>query len=201
MLLSAESGISVVAETANLAETLLTLAATRPDVLVMDLALAGSDSHAGIVSIRRMHPYIAILFLTQEDGPEHLTRAIAAGAHGYMLKRSAPAQFIAAVREVAKGETELSPSSLSRLMADIQALARSSERIPPATALTSREQEVLKLLAKGHKVRDAASLLLLSVKTVEAHKLNLMRKLDIHNRTALMEYALEHGFLGTPEKA
>ena len=111
-----------------------------------------------------------------------------------MLKNSPPAELVAAVSKVAKRD-RLDPRSLSESAADLQALADTSARYSHAAALTLREQEILKLLAEGRTVRQTAGELSLSIKTVEAHKLNLMRKLDIHNRATLIEYALERGII------
>ena len=138
---------------------------------------------------------MAILFTTREDGAQQLETAMSMGARGYMLRGSTPAQFIAAVRKVAFGTDRLNPQSLSQHMSDLNALSRSHQLFSRGTALTPRETEIVKLLAEGHTVREVAMGLELSVKTVEAHKLNLMRKLNIHNRTALIDYAIIQGIV------
>lgn len=162
----------------------------------MDVALLhGAGAHT-VFAIRQTNPALSILFLTQEDTPEALEHAIEAGGRGYMLKGSPAAQLVAGIRQVAFSDDK-NPRSLSRIVPDLRALAAPNEPQPRTTVLTSREQEVMRLLAEGRTVREVAAELSLSVKTVEAHKLNLMRKLDIHNRASLVEYATQQGWLVT----
>jgi two-component system, NarL family, response regulator NreC len=194
-LLAGESDFHLMDEACNAAEAIAKVRATRPDVLVMDLALVGADGRQAALALRQSQFSTAILFLTRQDEPEHLRIAIAAGARGYMLKGSTPNQLVTAVREVAKSPGDGNPAGLSRLMPDLQALAESNQGYPRGSVLTAREQEVMKLLAEGRTVREVASELSLSVKTIEAHKLNLMRKLDIHNRASLVEYAVQAGVI------
>jgi two-component system, NarL family, response regulator NreC len=182
-------------EACDAAEAITKVRITPPDVLVMDLALVGADGQQAAFALRQSQPSTAILFLTRQDEPEHLRMAVAAGARGYMLKDSTPNQLIAAVREVAKSSDDGNPTGLSRIMPDLQALAESNQGYTRGTVLTAREQEVMRLLAEGRTVREVASELSLSVKTIEAHKLNLMRKLDIHNRASLVEYAIQTGVI------
>jgi two-component system, NarL family, response regulator NreC len=196
-LLGTESDLEVLDEASDLAETLAKAQLLSPDVLVIDLALVDAVGQQGAHSMRQGLPETAILFLTQEDGPAQLELAIAAGARGYMLKNSSPAQLVAGVRQIAFSDDQNS-RGLSKIVPDLQALAASNEGYPRGAVLTSREQEVMRLLAEGRTVREVASDLSLSVKTVEAHKLNLMRKLDIHNRTTLVEYAIQRGIV-TPQ--
>jgi two-component system, NarL family, response regulator NreC len=196
-LLSADSDLEVVDEASNLAETLAKVRLLSPDVLLMDLGVLQEEGQQAAVSIRQARPETALLFLTQEDAPEELELAIAAGARGYMLKTSTAAQLIAGVRQIAFEDSQ-DWRGLSKIAPDLQALAASSNNYSRGSVLTSREQEVMRLLAEGRTVREVASELSLSVKTVEAHKLKLMRKLDIHNRTSLVEYAVKRGLI-TPQ--
>jgi two-component system, NarL family, response regulator NreC len=193
-LLEAETDLEVVGEAANAAEAASQIPATRPNVLVMDVALLEGAGAQTVFSIRQSNPALAILFLTQQDGPEQLEHAIEAGGRGYMLKSSPAAQLVAGIRQVAFTDDK-NARGLSRIVPDLRALAASNEHQPRASVLTSREQEVMRLLAEGRTVREVASELSLSVKTVEAHKLNLMRKLDIHNRASLVEYAAQQGWV------
>jgi two-component system, NarL family, response regulator NreC len=194
-LFSAESEFHVTDEACDAAEAMAKLRVTPPDVLIMDLALVGVDGQQTAFALRQRQPSTAILFLTRQDEPELLRAAVGAGARGYMLKDSTPNQLIAAVREVAKGSDDGNPAGLSRIMPDLQALAQSNQGYTRGSVLTPREQEVMRLLAEGRTVREVASELSLSVKTIEAHKLNLMRKLDIHNRASLVEYAIQTGVI------
>ena len=192
-LLAAENDFEVLDEAADVEEALAKVRLLSPNVLLMDLGLLHSRQDAAF-SIRQARPQTAVLFLTQEDAPEQLELAIAAGARGYMLKNSTAAQLVAGVRQIAFADNQ-EARGLSKIAPDLQALAASNNGYPRGSVLTSREQEVMRLLAEGRTVREVASELSLSVKTVEAHKLNLMRKLDIHNRTSLVEYAVQRGLI------
>jgi DNA-binding NarL/FixJ family response regulator len=192
-LLSAESDLDVVGEASDVAEALGTARQVMPNVLVMDLALLRAQGEQGPLAIRQIDSSTGVLFLTQEDSPEQLELAIAAGARGYMLKNSPPRQLLAGIRQIAVSDDH-NPRSLSRLVPDLQALALNNKNTR-ASVLTLREQEVMRLLAEGRTVREVASELSLSIKTIEAHKLNLMRKLDIHNRSSLVEYAVRAGLI------
>jgi DNA-binding NarL/FixJ family response regulator len=190
----AENDLEVVGEASSAAEALAQIQQTSPQVVVMDLELLEDGSARTVFAMRQAHPSLAILFLTEEDGPEHLKHAVEAGGRGYMLKSSSPAELVAGIRQVAFHDHN--PSSLSRIVPDLRALSGPNETSKArSSVLTSREQEVMRLLAEGRTVREVASELSLSVKTVEAHKLNLMRKLDIHNRASLIEYATQQGWV------
>jgi two-component system, NarL family, response regulator NreC len=196
-LLAEESDLDVVGEASNVAEALGTAQQVMPNVLVMDLALLQADGEQGPLAVRQIDSSIGVLFLTQEDSPEQLELAIAAGARGYMLKNSPARQLLAGIRQIATTDDQ-NPRSLSRLVPDLQALALNNNNAR-ASVLTLREQEVMRLLAEGRTVREVAAELSLSIKTIEAHKLNLMRKLDIHNRSSLVEYAVRAGLIpGVP---
>jgi len=196
-LLSAESDLEVVGEASDLAETLLKTQQLSPDVLVMDLALIQMQEPSALVALRQTKAHAGLLFLTNEDSPELLELAITAGAQGYMLKNSTASQLVAGIRQVVTTDDQ-AMGTLSRIVPDLQALAASNQSYTRGPVLTAREQEVVRLLAEGHTVREVASELLLSVKTVEAHKLNLMRKLDIHNRATPVDYAVRNGIVPAP---
>jgi two-component system, NarL family, response regulator NreC len=193
-ILSAEVGLEVVGECSSLEEAVSKARMSPPHVLVMDVMLLQMAGDGLLFAMRQMQRTTAVFFLTHSDEPGLLELAISAGARGYMLKSSAAAQLGAAVHRVAGGGDQ-DPREISQSVPDLQALAQSNDRYPRVAALTSREQEILKLLAEGRTVRGTAAELSLSVKTVEAHKLNLMRKLDIHNRANLIEYAIEKGVI------
>ncbi len=210
-LLSAENDLEVIAEASDAAEALEKVrpavsdpAAEQPakdpaipDLVIMDLALLDGQGQQAGFAIRQAQPNVALLFLTNEDGPEQLERAVNAGARGYMLKSSPPAQLLAGIRQIAFTDDQ-NPQGLSKIVPDLRALATSNDGYPRGAVLTSREQEVMRLLAEGRTVREVAAELSLSIKTVEAHKLNLMRKLDIHNRASLVEYAMQKGLIPAP---
>ena len=193
-LLSAESDFRVVEEASDAEDTLAKVRLTSPDVLVMDLSLIEEAGQQAAFALRHARPEMAILFLTQADGPEQLDLAVSAGGRGYMLKDSTPPQLVAGIRQVAFSDDQ-NNRGLSRIVPDLRALATSNDGYSRTAVLTPREQEVVRLLAEGRTVREVSAELALSVKTVEAHKLNLMRKLDIHNRASLVEYAVQKGLV------
>ena len=121
------------------------------------------------------------------------------GASGYILKESPAEQLLTAIREVSRGGNFLSPRLLTRLVDDFRSQGRSQTRQPRFGTLTKREREILKMLAEGQSVKEIASNFELSVKTIEAHKFNLMRKLDIHNKAQLVQYAIQKKVIQLPE--
>ncbi len=193
-VLAPESDLELLAEVFTLGQALAKAQEQLPDVLLMDVALLETASEPELVALRHMQASLPVLFMASADEPRYLELAMSAGGRGYMLKNSTPAQLLAGIRRVAQSNAQ-EPQTLSNTAADLRALAGSSQQYARGAALTSREQEILRLLAEGRTVRETAEELGLSAKTVEAHKLNLMRKLDIHNRAALIEYALEKGFI------
>lgn len=197
-LFLSEAGIEVVDEAVDGSDAVAKAERHRPDVALIDAAMPGLSSFDAARSICRCSPETRILFLAVYDDEECLPLAMEAGASGYLLKNSPPAQMVAAVRQVSRGMTDLTPNGLSRLVSDLQALARANRRSARTTLLTAREQEILKLFAKGGTARQIAADLQLSIKTVEAHKFNLMRKLDIHNRTELIDFAIQQCIVPAP---
>ena len=197
-LFLSEAGIEVVDEAVDGSDAVVKAERHRPDVALIDAAMPGLSSFDAARSIRRCSPETRILFLAVYDDEECLPLAMEAGASGYLLKNSPPAQIVAAVRQVSRGMTDLTPNGLSRLVSDLQALARANRRSARTTLLTAREHEILKLFAKGGTARQIAADLQLSIKTVEAHKFNLMRKLDIHNRTELIDFAIQQCIVPAP---
>lgn len=193
-VLSKESDFTLLDDAADQAEVLAKVQGENPDVLAIALDLLGPDARHFGYCLRKTNPGLSILVLTGQDSSENLQQSIEAGAKGYMLRDSSPVQFVEAFRQLASA-TGNGAAELSSTVPDLRALA---EKTPPAVRphlLTTREQEVVKLLAEGKTVKEVANDLCLSIKTVEAHKLNLMRKLNIHNRSSLIEYAVREGMV------
>jgi two-component system response regulator NreC len=132
------------------------------------------------------------------DDEDYLLEGMEVGANGYVLKDSPALQLVAAVRDVYRGGSYLSPRMLSQLVNDFRTRVKTNDRTPRFASLTPREKEVLKMLAEGNSVKEVATQLNLSVKTVEAHKFNLMRKLDIHNKAHLVQYAIQKKVIKLP---
>jgi len=193
-----EAEIDIVDEAVDGSDAIIKAKQHRPDVVLIDAAMPGISSFEAARSIRYCSPETRVLFLAVSDDEECSRLAMEAGASGYLLKNSPPAQIVAAVRQVSRGFSDLTPSGLSRLVEDLQALARANLRSTRSTLLTPREQEILKLFAEGGTARKIAAELQLSIKTVEAHKFNLMRKLDIHNRAELIDFAIQQRIVPAP---
>ena len=193
-----EAGIEIVDEAVDGSDAIAKAKQHRPDVALIDAAMPGMSSFEAARSIRHCSPETRVLFLAVSDDEECSRLAMEAGASGYLLKNSPPAQIVAAVRQVSRGFSDLTPSGLSRLVEDLKALARANLRSSRSTLLTPREQEILKLFAEGGTARKIAFDLQLSIKTVEAHKFNLMRKLDIHNRAELIDFAIQQRIVPAP---
>src|ERR1039457_5358591 len=187
-LLSATPDLEVVGEAANAAEAIAQAADLRPDVVLMDISMPGLSSFA---ATRKVRPETKVLFLTMYDDEDYLAESMEAGASGYLLKDSPAEQLVSAIGEVHRGGSYLSPRMLSHLVDDFRSRVRSATRQPRFSTLTRRELEILKFLAEGNSVKEIACTLNLSVKTIEAHKFNLMRKLDIHNKAQLVQYAIQ----------
>jgi DNA-binding NarL/FixJ family response regulator len=198
-LLSAEPDMEVVGEASNGTEAAEKAAELRPDLVLMDIGMPGPSSFEITRHIRRNHPDTKVLFLTMYDDEDYLVEGMEVGGGGYVLKDSPSSQLVSAVRDVNRGGSYLSPRMLSQLVDDFRTRIKSADRVPRFSTLTPREKEVLKMLAEGNSVKEVACQLNLSVKTVEAHKFNLMRKLDIHNKAQLVQYAIQRKIIRIPE--
>ncbi len=200
-LLSSETDLEVIAEVSNAGDAMEKTTELRPDVVLMDIGMPGFSSFEATRNIRRDRPDTKVLFLTMYDDEDYLVESMEVGGNGYVLKDCPAAQLLAAIRDVNRGGSYLSPRMLSQLVDDFRSRVKSSARIPRFATLTAREKEVLKMLAEGQSVKEIACSLNLSVKTVEAHKFNLMRKLDIHNKAQLVQYAIQKKIIQIPSLA
>jgi two-component system response regulator NreC len=198
-LLAAEPDLEVVGEAANASESVSLAQQLRPDVVLMDIGMAGMSSFEATRQIRRERPETHVLFLSMYDDEDYLAECMEIGANGYVLKDSPAEQLLTGIREVHRGGSYLSPRLLTRLVDGFRIQGRGGERQPRFGTLTKREREILKLLAEGKSVKEIATGFDLSVKTVEAHKFNLMRKLDIHNKAQLVQYAIQKKVIRLPE--
>jgi two-component system, NarL family, response regulator NreC len=198
-LLAAEPDIEVVGEAANASEAVALAEQLRPDVVLMDIGMTGMSSFEAVRLIRKARVETKVVFLSMYDDEDYLSECVEIGASGYILKESPAEQLLTAVREVYRGGTYLSPRLLARLVDDFRNQGRGAVRQPRFGTLTKREREILKMLAEGRSVKEIASNFDLSVKTIEAHKFNLMRKLDIHNKAQLVQYAIQKKIIRLPE--
>ncbi len=191
-LLEDSSDFSVVGEAADAGEALKQVIQHRPDIVLLDISMPGLSSFEAARLIEGHCTGTRIVFLTMHEDEEYMTQALRSGASGYLLKDTPAPQLLQALRAVQRGERSLSPRITRQL-------EEKNDRVrPDRTTLTPREREVMKLLAEGNTVRQAAGQLGVSVKTVEAHKFNLMRKLDIHNKAQLVTVAIRKKIVSAP---
>ena len=198
-LLSAEPDLEVVGEAGNASDAVNLAQQVRPDVVLMDIGMTGMSSFEATRLIRKDRPETRIIFLSMYDDEDYLAECVEMGASGYILKESPAEQLLTAIREVQHGGSYLSPRLLTRLVDDFRMQGHNPMRQPRFGTLTKREREILKMLAEGKSVKEIAGGFDLSVKTIEAHKFNLMRKLDIHNKAQLVQYAIQKKIIRIPE--
>ena len=198
-LLSAEPDIEIAGEASNASDAITFAQELRPDIVLMDVGMPGLSSFEATRQIRKQRLETRVIFLSMYDDEDYLSESVEIGASGYILKDSPADQLVSAIREVYRGGNYLTPRLLARLVDDFRVQNRSSLRQPRFGTLTKREREIMKLLAEGKSVKEVATEFNLSVKTVEAHKFNLMRKLDIHNKAQLVQYAIQKKIIRLPE--
>jgi two-component system, NarL family, response regulator NreC len=196
-LLEEASDFAVVGEAADASEALKQVIEHRPDIVLLDISMPGMSSFEAARMIEEHCAGTRIVFLTMHEDQEYLTQALRSGASGYLLKDTPAPHLLQALRKIHRGERSLSPRILRQLQESEEGQRPGLGR-PDRTTLTPREREVMKLLAEGNTVRQTAGQLGVSIKTVEAHKLNLMRKLDIHNKAQLVTAAIRKRIVSVP---
>jgi two-component system response regulator NreC len=194
MLFSAEPEVEIIGEASSGEEAVAAVPNLAPDVVLMDVGMPGMGGVEATRRIKASHPQVAVLALTMHEDEEYFFEMLAAGASGYVPKRAAPDDLMSAIRIVRQGDVYIYPSLARLLVKDF--LHRSEASAPEAREeLTPREQEVLTYIAEGYSNREIADALVISVKTVDRHRENLMRKLQLHNRVELVKYAIEKGLI------
>jgi two-component system, NarL family, response regulator NreC len=209
-LLEMAGDIAVVGEARTGREAVAEAERLQPDIVLMDITMPELDGVEACRRIRERVPKVRVLFLTMHEADEYFFRALRAGAAGYIIKRTAAADLLAAVRAVAQGNAFLSPSLAHALVSDYAARMRgqSAADVMPEPqqssearyeTLSSREREVLQLVAEGCTNQDIADQLGLSIKTVQSHRAAVMDKLGLRDVTHLVRYAVRHGLVD-PER-
>ncbi|MDD4986991.1 MAG: response regulator transcription factor, partial [Dehalococcoidales bacterium] len=181
--------IEIVGEAANGNEVIRKCRETEPHVVVMDIAMPEMDGLEATRQLKKRSKNTRVIILTQHQNREYILPAVKAGADGYVPKGAVSSELIFGIRAVYRGDSFLHPSIATAVVEDYRLQAGSS----PFDSLTSREREVLKLLADGKTCREISGLLFISLKTVMGHRTRIMEKLDIHNRTELIKYAVRKG--------
>ena len=197
-LLEDAADFAVVGEAGDAAEALKLVLEHRPDLVLLDISMPGMSSFEAGRLIEEHCTGTRIVYLTMHEDREYVQQALRSGASGYLLKDTPAPVLLRALREVHRGGRSLSPQVETKLKDDASP-GKQAARVPlRRSTLTLREREVMKLLAEGNTVKKAAAVLGVSVKTVEAHKFNLMRKLEIHNKAQLVTVAIQKKILPIP---
>ncbi|MBI4552825.1 MAG: response regulator transcription factor [Candidatus Latescibacteria bacterium] len=198
LLLNAEPDMTVVGEAATGAEAVELAKSLHPDVVLMDLKMPGLGGVEATRYLKREVLHVKVLILTMHDDEGYLRQALRAGASGYVLKKAADTDLVAALRAVYRGETPIDPSMAKVLVEEyLEPGCRLNGLTEAKRKLTDREREVLTMLAQGFTNRQVADRLFVSVKTIETHRARIMEKLDFRTRAELVQYALQQGFLDT----
>jgi len=204
LLLETQPDIHVVGEACTGIEAIEQTDKHTPDVVVMDISMAQMDGLEASQQIRARQPETQVLILTMHESEEYFLQALRMGAAGYLVKKAAPADLCAAVRTIAHGGAFLYPGLAKSLIRAYLAPSntapdrkyadetRHATPTPPLDVLTPRELEVLKMVAEGYTNQEIADRLILSIKTVQAHRANVMEKLGLHDITQLVRFALLH---------
>jgi DNA-binding NarL/FixJ family response regulator len=180
----------VMAEASDGQDAVRLTEAHQPDIAIMDISMPTLNGIDAARSLSRSAPKTKVILLTQHEEEQYIHEALEAGVKGYVLKNQVANDLIQAIRQVCRGEFYLSPG-ISRAV--MEAYRNKSDR--PADPLTVRERQVLQLIAEGKSTKDTASVLGISVKTAESHRMRLMQKLNIHETASLVRYAVRRGLI------
>lgn len=195
-ILRDESDVEIVGEAKDGREGVERVLAMRPDVVLMDVEMPELNGFEATRRITAANRSIKVLILTMYQEEEVIARCLDAGASGYVLKDASSSQLVTAISTVHRGGRYLSPGALQQVVTHyVEGGERTGTRYD---TLSPREREIFKLLADGLTVKEIASRLVISVKTVDVHKYNLMRKLDIHDRAGLIKYAIQKKLIHVP---
>ena len=195
MLLASQPDMEIVGEAANGLEALDLVRAKHRDVVLMDIQMGDMNGIEAAERIRAIYPETAVLALTMHEDDQYFFEMLRAGASGYVPKRAAPDELISAIRAVSHGGAYIYPSLTSRLLQDYLQRVGGSDQPLLHDDLTSREREVLTLIAQGLTNAAIAEQLVISAKTVDRHRENIMRKLNLHSRVDLVKYAIHKGLI------
>lgn len=196
-LLESIPSMEVVGEAGDGLELLELVEKLQPQMVLMDIAMPGLNGLEATGRLVKTWPGIRVLILSMHQNSEYVRQALRQGAAAYLLKDAAPLELELAIRAVLKGETYLSPAVSKGVVSDYVQRLRTDEQ--PADALTPRQREVLQLIAEGQSTKEIARRLDLSIKTVETHRTQLMKQLDIHEIAGLVRFAIRTGLVSATE--
>jgi DNA-binding NarL/FixJ family response regulator len=194
LILDGEPGLTVVAEASDGAQAIDLARTCQPDLAILDIGMPRLTGLQATRELSRLRPDLRILILTMYDNEQYFFEALRAGASGYVLKSVADRDLIAACRAAIRGEPFLYPGAVNALIRNYLDRASNGQKIP-GKAITDREEEILKLVAEGHSSKQIARILVISAKTVERHRANLLHKLGLKDRLELTRYAIRAGLI------
>ena len=194
-LLREHDDMEVVGEAGDGRTAIRLVLSQKPDLVLMDLSMPRMNGFEAILEIKKAEPSIKIIALTVHNTEEYILMTLKAGADGYILKDATHDELIMAIEQVLSGKRFLSPSVSGKVIEGYLEGKKNIQSKSQIDSLTQREREVLKLIAEGYKNKEVADFLCISLKTVEKHRANLMRKLDLHNTSTLTLYAVEKGLV------
>lgn len=195
MILDAQEDFEVVGEAKDGDEAVRLARQLRPDVVVMDISMPHKTGVEATQEIKRLYPDTQVLILTMHEEESYVFQLLRLGAAGYVLKRAAATDLVEAVRAASRGEAFLYPAVARSVVQDYLDRMRSGEGTGRYDGLTDREREILVLIAEGHTNSQIADRLFISVKTVQTHRAHIMEKLDLHDRSLLVRYAVRKGLI------
>lgn len=191
-LLNYETDIDVIGDASNGREAISAAETLKPDIVVTDISMPGLNGIESVRILRHNHPQLKIIILSMHASQEYVAQALQAGANGYVVKQADASEVLAAIRAVMSGGAYLSPT-ISKYLIDDYLSHTTAEMASPK--LTTREREVAQLLAEGNSTRAISEILTISIKTVETHRMNIMKKLNAKNQTDIIKYALKKGWI------
>jgi len=197
LLIDSEPDMQVIADVSDGSEAVRHALVMKPDVVVMDISMPGINGLSATRTLKQQQPGIAIVTLTRHADDAYVQELLRAGVSGYVLKQSSPSELLQAIRAAAGGGQYLDSTLTARVTALV--LGRANRLHKPVATLSERESDVLRLIACGHSNKEIAAQLSLSVKTIEAHKSNAMRKLGLTGRIGIVKYAVLQGWLEKPD--
>jgi len=194
-ILDSQPNLEVIAEVDNGIDAIKKAISLKPDLLITDISMPKKDGTETISELKKRYPEIKVITLTMHSSEKYINAALAAGANGYILKDDSHKELLAAIDSVMNDKMHLSPSICGNVVNGYLNNSRSANLDKPLEILTKREKEVIKLIAEGFRSKDIAEQLSISIKTVEKHRSNLMKKLNLHSISSLTSYAIQNGFI------
>jgi DNA-binding NarL/FixJ family response regulator len=195
-ILEGMAGLEVVGEANDGLDLLTLLSRVTPHMVILDIFMPNLRGIEAIHEIKKIHPDVKVLILTMHKDKEYLYLALSAGAKGYLLKEDADKELFSAIEKVRQGKTYISPYFSEEIVDDLVQIGRADGKaIFEIDLLTSREREVLKLIAEGKSSKEIAALLFISVSTVNNHRASIMEKLNLNKAIDLAKYAIRKGYV------